>query len=61
MRREEKSNSFQQRDLGTGYLGYNKDANCGHDGDKLDVCIERRGTAVGTGPYIRGAGPEMEE
>lgn len=56
MRREEKSNSSQQRDLGTGYLGYNKDANCGHDGDKLGVCIERRGTAVGTGPYVGGGG-----
>lgn len=54
-------NSFQQRDLGKGYLGYNKDANCGHDGDKLGVCIERRGTAAGTGPYVRGAGPEMGE
>lgn len=51
-----KSNSFRQRDLGTGYLGYNKDANCGHDGDKLGVCTERRGTAVGTGPYVGGGG-----
>lgn len=39
-RGEKKPDSFSKDNLGQGYLGYNKDANCGHGGQA--GCVSRK-------------------